>query len=327
MTEKTIQKEAVVFNIQKYTVHDGPGIRTTIFFKGCPMHCLWCSNPESIKPYPQVAVFKKDCIGIDKCGRCLHACQFPDEHIIQVENGYVVGIDRSKCRNCLLCAQSCPNSTLKVFGKKYTVRDLINIIKEDQSFYRDSVGGVTANGGEPLLQSLFIRDLFKECNRYGIHTCLETSLQCKREAVEAVLPYTDLWITDIKVMDPKKHQQFTGMTNERILENIKFLVVECGAKVIIRTPVVPGYNNDEENFHATARFISEQLNNKIVQYQLLPYRLLGLEKYEALGILYPMGDVKQPQREEYEPNIRHLVKLVTAYGVPAAAGSNVKYKY
>ncbi|HWQ40533.1 MAG TPA: glycyl-radical enzyme activating protein [Desulfosporosinus sp.] len=326
MTRTTTQKEATVFNIQKYTVHDGPGIRTAIFFKGCPMHCLWCSNPESMKAYPQVAVFKKDCISLDKCGRCLHTCPYQDEQILQVENGYVVGIDRKKCRNCLLCAQACPNSTLKIFGKKYTVRELMNIIMEDRTFYRDSNGGVTVGGGDPLMQYEFIRDLFTECKRYGVHTCLETELQCKREAVEAVLPYTDLWITDIKVMDPNKHQQYTGMTNERILENIKF-AVDCGAKLIIRTPVVPGYNNDEENIHATARFVSEQLKNKIVQYQLLPYRLLGTEKYEALQIPYPMGDIKQPPREEYEPNIRHLVKLMVAYGVPAVAGSSVKYDY
>lgn len=326
MASTTTQNEATIFNIQKYTVHDGPGIRTTIFFKGCPMHCLWCSNPESQKPYPQVAVFKKDCIGTEKCSRCLHACPYQNEQILQVENGYVIGIDRSKCHNCLLCAQACPNSTLKIFGKKYTVRELLNIILEDRQFYKDSNGGVTAGGGDPMMQYKFLRDLFKECKRYGIHTCVETELQCNKEAVEAILPFTDLLITDIKVMDPQKHQQYTGITNERILDNIKF-AVESGAKVIIRTPVVPGYNNDEENIHVTARFVSEQLKNKIVQYQLLPYRLLGLEKYEALGIPYPMGDIKQPAREDYEPNIRHLVKEMLAYGVPAVAGSNVKYNY
>lgn len=290
------------------------------------MHCLWCSNPESQKLYPQVAVFKKDCIGVDKCGRCLHACPHQDEHVLQVSDGYVVGIDRSKCRNCLFCAQACPNATLKAFGKKYTVRELLKIILEDRQFYRDTNGGVTAGGGDPLVQYRFLRDLFKECKRYGIHTCVETELQCQREAVEAVLPYTDLFITDIKIMDPQKHKQYTGMTNERILENIKFLV-ENRAKVIIRTPVVPGYNNDEANIHATARFVSEQLKNRIVQYQLLPYRLLGLEKYQALGIPYPMGDIKQPSREDYEPNIRHLTALMVGYGVPAVAGSNVKYDF
>lgn len=326
MTSTTTQEEATIFNIQKYTVHDGPGIRTTIFFKGCPMHCLWCSNPESQKLYPQVAVFQKDCIGVDKCGRCLHACPHQDEHVLQVSDGCIVGIDRSKCRNCLLCAQACPNATLKVFGKKYTVRELLKIILEDRQFYRETNGGVTAGGGDPLVQYRFLRDLFKECKRYGIHTCAETELQCQREAVEAVLPYTDLFITDIKIMDPQKHKQYTGMTNERILDNIKFLV-ENHAKVIIRTPVVPGYNNDEANIHATARFVSEQLKNRLVQYQLLPYRLLGLEKYQALGISYPMGDVKQPLREDYEPNIRHLTALMVGYGVPAVAGSNVKYDF
>lgn len=320
-------KEAIIFNIQKFTVHDGPGIRTTIFFKGCPMRCLWCSNPESLKAYPQVLVFKKDCIGIEVCGRCLHACPHQDENVLQVENGYVVGIDREKCRNCLLCAQACPNSTLKVYGKKYTLREIMKIIMEDRQFYKETNGGVTAGGGDPMVQYRFVRDMFKECRRYGIHTCLETELQCRQEALEAVMPYTDLLITDIKVMDPQKHKEYTGMSNERILENIKY-AVENGLKVIIRTPVVPGYNNDDENFHQTARFVAEKLKNRIIQYQLLPYRLLGIEKYEALGTPYPMGgDMQQPLREDYEPNIRHLVEVMAQYGVPAVAGSNVRYDY
>jgi pyruvate formate lyase activating enzyme len=326
MQDKISPKEATVFSIQKFTVHDGPGIRTTIFFKGCPMRCLWCGNPEGMKPYPQVAVFKKDCIGIDPCGRCLHACPYQDEQILQVKNGYVVGIDRNKCRNCLLCAEACPNSTLKVFGEKYTLSEMMKIILEDRQFYGESSGGVTANGGDPMIQYEFVRDMFERCKRYGIHTCIETELHCKREAVEDLLPFTDLWITDIKIMDTQKHKQYTGVTNELILENIKF-VVESGAKLIIRTPVVPGYNNDDKNIHATARFVSEKLKNRIVQYQLLPYLLLGLDKYEALGISYPMGEMKQPAREEYEPNIRHLVEIMAAYGVPAVAGSNVKYNY
>ncbi|HWQ75482.1 MAG TPA: glycyl-radical enzyme activating protein [Syntrophomonas sp.] len=319
-------KEAVIFNIQKFTVHDGPGIRTTIFFKGCPMSCLWCSNPESIKPYPQVGVFKKDCIGIDVCGRCLHACPHQNEQILQTDNGKVAGIDRNKCRNCLLCAEACPNDTLKVYGRKYSLREVMKIIMEDRQFYRESNGGVTCGGGDPMFQYQFVRELFKECKRYGVHTCLESELQCKREAIEEVLPFTDLLITDIKIMDNVKHQQYTGAKNELILDNIKF-AVDQGAKVIIRTPVVPGYNNDEGNIHATARFVSEQLKNKIVQFQLLPYRLLGTEKYESLGIPYPMGEMKQPAREDYEPNIRHLAQIMAGYGVPAVAGSNVKYTY
>jgi pyruvate formate lyase activating enzyme len=319
-------KEGTIFNIQRFTVHDGPGIRTTVFFKGCPMRCLWCSNPEGLKPYPEVAVYKKDCIGIDVCSRCLHACPHQDEQVLQVENGYIVGIDRDKCRNCLFCAEACPNNTLKIFGKKYTVREIVNIIMEDRQFYKETNGGVTAGGGDPMMQYEFVCEMFKECKRYGIHTCLETELHCKRKAIEPMFPYTDLWITDIKMMDPQKHKQYTGVTNELILENIKF-VVESGAKLIIRTPVIPGYNNDDENIHAIARFVSEKLKNKIVQYQLLPYRLLGLEKYAALGIPYPMGEIKQPAREDYEPNIRHLVEVMAVYGVPAVAGSNVKYNY
>jgi len=277
MKENT-SKEAIIFNIQKFTVHDGPGIRTTIFFKGCPMNCQWCSNPESIKPYPQVGVFKKDCIGIEVCGRCLHACPHQDEKVLQVENGYVTSIDRSKCRNCLLCADACPNDTLKVFGRKYTLREVLNIIMEDRQFYRESNGGVTCGGGDPMLQYQFIRELFKECRRYGVHTCLETELQCKQEALEEVLPFTDLLITDIKVMDSQKHKQYTGAKNGLILDNIKF-AVEKGAKVIIRTPVVPGYIMMKPIFMPRAPYLwpSKLKNPDRSNIKLLPYRLLGLE--------------------------------------------------
>lgn len=316
----------MVFNIQKYTIHDGPGIRTTVFFKGCPLECLWCFSPEGIKPYSQVAVFKKDCIGINKCGQCLHACPHGDEHILQVEDGFIVGIDRNKCHDCLACAEACPNNTLEVFGKKYTVGELISTVMEDRAFYQATNGGVTCSGGDPMTQYEFIRAFLKECKRYGIHTCLETELQCKQEAVEAVMPYVDLWITDIKVMDSTKHQQFTGMTNEKILKNIEFIVAS-GAKPIIRTPVVPGYNDDEENIRATACFVSEKLKNQILQYQLLPYRSFGTEKYEALGIPYPLKDMEKPEDEEYASNIQHLAKIMKTYGVPAVVGSYTKYKY
>jgi len=317
------QKEAIIFDIQKYTVHDGPGIRTAVFFKGCPMRCPWCSNPESINPKPQVGVYDSSCIGLDKCGRCLHACPYQEENVLTVLDGKVVGIDRSKCRGCLCCAKACPNSTLKIFGKKYSVQELVKIIMEDRSYYEQSGGGVTLSGGDPLLQWEFVRDFLAVCQRYGIHTCVESELLCNLEVVEAILPYTDLILTDIKHMNSTLHKQMTGAPNERILENIRF-IVESGTPTVIRTPLIPGYNDTDENIHATSRFVAEKLSNRIRQYQILPFRHLGEEKYKALGLPYAVKDIN-PKREEYEPNVRRIAREMCAYGVPCVAGSNVKY--
>jgi pyruvate formate lyase activating enzyme len=317
--------EATIFDIQKYTVHDGPGIRTTLFFKGCPMHCYWCSNPESINPRPEVGVYAAGCIGVDKCGRCLHACPYQEESILLVTDGKITGIDRSKCRYCLCCAKACPNSTLRVFGKKYTVREAFKIIMDDCSYYMQSAGGVTINGGDPMLQWEFVRDLLAECKRYGIHTCLETELLCGRDPLVAVMPYVDLLITDIKHMDSTKHREHTGAPNEMILDNIRYVVRTC-VPTIIRTPIIPDFNDDDANIHAISRFVSEQLKNNIRQYQILSFRHLGEEKYAALGRDYAMKDVN-PVLEEYEPKLRRFASILCTYGVPAVAGSNVKYDH
>ena len=200
----------------------------------------------------------------------------------------------------------------------------MQILVADRSYYESSGGGVTLGGGDPLYQWEFARDLLRECRRYGIHTCVESELQCSREAIDAVLAYTDLVLTDIKHIDPRLHERYTGHTNARILANIKYLV-DRDVKVVIRIPVVPGYNDDEETVVAIAQFISEDLGNRIAQLQLLPYRVLGKEKYEALGVAYPMGDMKQPPREQYEPNIRHIADVLRLYGVPAVPGTTTKF--
>lgn len=320
-----IANEATVFDIQKYTVHDGPGIRTTVFFKGCPLRCLWCSNPEGLHTKSQVGVFHDKCIGLAQCGRCLTVCPVRDETLVFADNK-LVGINRKNCRSCLRCASVCPNESLKIWGKKYTVPELVKIIAEDRSYFADSGGGVTLGGGDPLCQWEFVRDLLAWCHRYGIHTCVESELKCAPEALMEVLLHTDLLITDIKNMDAARHKAQTGVSNEQILANIK-AVVASGTPTVLRTPVVPGYNDDDENVHATAQFISGELENRIRQYQLLPYRQLGTDKYAALGMPYPVEHIGQPPREEYEPKIRRMVNILREYGVPAVPGTNVPYDY
>lgn len=317
------ERKATIFDIQKFSVHDGPGIRTTVFFKGCPLKCKWCFSPESQKKHPEVSVSSKSCIGSEKCGECLTVCPLAKESALQVKEGIVQGIDRSKCSNCLECARACPNNTLKTFGKKYTVRELLQIVTKDSAFYGDGCGAVTCTGGDPLLQYGFIKEFFQECRRYRIHTCLESEMYCSREVLEGVFPYVNLWITDIKAIDSNEHKRLTGTSNERILDNIKFLV-DKGADIIIRTPVVPLNNDSERNIRGIAQFVSEELDNRIAQYQLLPYRTLGADKYESLGMVNELKNLELPDDQIYFSELHRLAEVMQEYGVPAVAGSNTK---
>lgn len=310
----------LVVNIQHFTIHDGPGIRTEIFLKGCPLKCKWCSNPESIRPTPEVGVYASRCIGIDKCGYCLKACPKCDQGAFYRQNNVVAGIDRDICHNCLQCAEACPSDALVVWGRKMSIADVMAEVMDDVSFYEKSGGGVTISGGDPLVQWRFSREILKQCKGQHIHTCLETEMHCNASILEELYPYTDLVITDIKHMDPQRHRQLTGVDNGLILRNIK-KTVAAGKPVIIRIPVIPGYNDCEENIRATAEFISTYLANNISLLQMLPYRPLGLEKYDALGLVYPMAEMPPPDVDAQKATIDNLVQLMASYGVPAVAGS------
>ncbi len=315
---------ALVTNIQKYTIHDGPGIRTEIFFSGCPLRCLWCSNPETLDARPRIGVYPEKCLTLDKCGACVRIC--PESGApLAFNNGVLNAINMADvCRDCFKCVDACPPRALKQWGEQMTVPELMKVIVEDRSFYQKTGGGVTLSGGEVMLQWEFAVMLLEECRKAKINTCVETALYCPPAHMEAVWQYTDLVITDIKHMDPEKHREITGVTNERILQNIK-RTVELGKKLVIRTPVVPGYNADEENIRATGAFIRDALGGKIVQYQLLPYRRLGIEKYDSLNLPYPMRNYEPPERADWEENLLKLADMLKVeYGLPAAAGSGHK---
>jgi pyruvate formate lyase activating enzyme len=311
-----------VFNIQRFTIHDGPGIRTEIFLKGCPLHCKWCSNPESIKSHPQVGVYVNRCIGIEVCGQCLSVCP-EGKRAFHVYEGKIDRINKKLCTDCLKCADVCPSNALMIWGKTYTVDEIIDAIRADTEFYERSGGGVTLSGGDPLVQWEFSREILKECKRCGIHTCLETALAADPDILNQILPYVDLMITDIKQMNSKKHKEYTGMGNVRILKNIEG-ICGTGKPLIIRIPVVPGHNDDRENIEATAVFIKDKLGNRVAQVQLLPYRQLGVEKYKSLGLDYGMDGCSLPERNVLEKNILSLVEFMKSCGIPAVAGSSSK---
>ena len=310
----------IITNIQHYTIHDGPGIRTEVFFKGCPLRCLWCSNPEGLDARPELGFYPGKCLGEADCGWCRKACPSPPPPGQHVS----LRFDTERCRACLKCADVCPSGAVRLWGKRYTVEQLLREIEKDRSFYEKSGGGVTLSGGEVLLQWEFAMELLRRCKERGIHTCVESALHVPWEHAEAVFRYTDLIITDIKHMDSAAHKAFSGVGNERILANIR-RAAALGKPLVVRTPVVPGYNGDEASIRAIGAFLRDELGGNILQYQLLPYRKMGTEKYESIRLAYPLADYRVPEREEWEPAIRRYAEILRAeYGLPAVAGSAQK---
>lgn len=313
----------IVFNIQHYTIHDGPGIRTEIFLKGCALKCKWCSNPESINVKPEVGLFNSQCIGFDKCGFCLKACPLCDQGVFFQFENRIVGIDRNTCNDCLLCVDACPADAIVAWGKEMSVKEVMSEVLDDIAFYEKSGGGVTISGGDPLIQWRFTLELLKQCKQNGIHTCLETELCCKPSILDELYPQTDLVITDIKHMNSSLHKEFTGVNNTLILKNIQ-KTAQVSKPLIIRIPIIPGFNDDRQNIKETAEFIDEVLNKKVLQVQLLPYRPLGLEKYESLGLEYPLKNLTSYDIQEQKKEMDFLVDLMRSFGIPAVSGSGEK---
>ena len=311
---------AYVTNVQRFTIHDGPGIRTELFLKGCPLRCEWCSNPETYERFPQVGVFTTKCIG---CGYCLKVCAERGKNALIIGGNHIVGINRQLCDNCLKCEEECMSGALTIWGKKMTVDDAMDVIRRDREFYERSGGGVTLSGGEALLQWQFCRDLLKRCKEEDIHTCVESALHVNPKAIDEVAPYIDLFITDIKQMDSTTHKKFTGVGNELILSNIKKLV-EMDMPLIIRMPIIPGFNDNETYIDATANFILNELHNKPVQIQMLKYRPLGEEKAGTLGLPLQMKGMTVEDGEGFELQIRSYVKQMNDRGIPAIPGTKKK---
>lgn len=296
MSEHSKAPTGLVLNIQHFCTHDGPGIRTNVFLKGCSLRCKWCSNPESINLKPELGYKPGQCIGEKQCGFCLkEVC--PESAIYMVGSADPpedkVRINWDLCTNCGKCVDVCPTNALYLFGQEMTVDQVLDEVEQDSSFYRESGGGITLSGGECQLQPDFAAALLAGAHERGINTAIETAFNVPWSFVEKVLPHVDVVLHDHKLTDPERHRKWTGVPNQRILENLRKAYERFPDKTFIaRTPVIPGVNDDEEHIRAVLAFIKPYKN--VIDYELLPYMRFGESKYGFLGKVYEMQDFNPP---------------------------------
>lgn len=306
-----------VYDIQGFSVQDGPGIRTTVFLKGCPLRCPWCHSPESQEFHTQLSWMAMKCVGIDACGRCLDACTKGaispgkvTKHPSTREDVQHITIDRSICDNCGDCAAACCYKSLYMCGTDYTVAELADRLSRDIPFYEESGGGVTISGGEALSQPEFTLQLLKNLKDRGIHTALDTTGHVHYKFIDQALPYTDLFLYDLKHMDSRQHKTVIGVGNERILENAR-KIADAGGKIQIRIPIIPNFNDSEENIRQTGEFC-KILGGAVELIQLLPYHNLGVMKYQRIDDKKKVLEAKPPSDEK----IQSLKKILENMGLP-----------
>ena len=277
-----------VFNIQRYSIDDGPGVRTTVFLKGCPLTCLWCSNPESQNPAPEVSWRYTSC---KQCGTCVGVCPSAS---ITLDAGEI-RVDRKKCDYCGKCVDMCVQEALSISGKPMTVEEVFKVIKRDYDYYEASGGGITASGGEILGQAGFVAALFQRCREESIGTCADTSGFGDPAALKRILEYSDLVLYDLKHMDPQEHKRACGQSNELILSNLE-IALESGVEVIIRVPLIPDYNTSDEALTAIAQAVREKTCDAEVN--IMPYHSYGANKYRMIGKMYQLDDLRELMQQE-----------------------------
>ncbi|MFX1375437.1 MAG: glycyl-radical enzyme activating protein [Promethearchaeota archaeon] len=301
MTTNSFQ--GLIFDIQRMSTEDGPGIRTTVFMKQCNLKCIWCHNPESILKTPQLEWFKHKCI---RCNSCIDTCN--QEALVFDENG--LNINRELCNLCEKCVEECPSTALNMIGKWWNVDDLFFEIEKDKVYYNESKGGITISGGEPTLQSSFLLQFLKKTNDNGISTALDTCGYNTKEVFAKILPYIELVLFDVKLIDNKKHKEFTGESNMKILENAIWIseYLKRKNKVMwIRTPIIPNYTADEENIQDIGKFIVNKLKNSPERWDLLAFNNLCASKYDRLGLNWKLKDELLMTNDQME-NLDRIAK-------------------
>jgi len=298
----------VVFSIERYALQDGPGIRTLVFLKGCPLNCKWCANPESQIFTPQILYFRNKCAS---CGRCVELC--PND-AIQFDDEFGLFTNPDKCTLCGICVDGCYYGAREMSGEDMEVREVLDVIERDRMYYDMTGGGVTISGGEPLLQSGFVRELTRECGERGIHTAIETTLYSSKETIKRAIEFIDLVFVDVKHFDSQVHEQFTGVRNERIFENI-VMIDGLGKQFIIRVPFIPGFNDDDNTQRAIYKWAARLVNLKWIE--ILPYHRLGMGKYQGLGRSYPMGDISPVSKQ----SLFYLKDMGAEFGVEVRIGA------
>jgi len=298
--------KGLVFNIQRYSIHDGPGIRTTVFFKGCPLQCKWCSNPESISPQPEIMVREARCNG---CRRCIEVCS--PGALSLASTG--LWLDREKCDLCFKCIDACWEDAIEVAGRYMSLDELVEECRRDEPFYRNSGGGVTVSGGEPLLQADFVLALLSRCKALGYSTALDTCGQVPWGVLDRALDIVDLVLFDIKHLDPDEHRDGTGVDNRLILSNLEKAMSSGKSRIWVRIPVIPGYNDSNEYIEKLAGKLNGMKAEKV---SVLGYHEFGRPKYQSLGKAYqlsgrkPLGNIR----------INEIVEIFKSAGLDATAG-------